>query len=92
MDAKELTLTVELEQEEDGRWIAEILELPGVMSYGDSQKQALAKVKVLAFQVITDRLSHFEDPLTGQSEIMEPPDEYLAGLDLLRFTSVSVAI
>lgn len=51
---------VELEQEEDGRWIAEILEIPGVMTYGATPEQAKAKVQALALRVLADRLEHGE--------------------------------
>jgi predicted RNase H-like HicB family nuclease len=47
--------TVEFDREEDGRWIAEVPELPGVMVYGDTQPDALARVKALAFRVLADR-------------------------------------
>ena len=49
-------MTIELEREEDGRWLTEIPELPGVMAYGGSQEEALAKVKALALRVMADRL------------------------------------
>ena len=49
-------MKIEVEREEDGRWIAEVPELPGVMAYGKTQAQALAKVEALALRVITDRL------------------------------------
>lgn len=51
---------VELEQESDGRWIAEVMELPGVMTYGKSRQQALAAAEALALRVIADRLEHGE--------------------------------
>jgi predicted RNase H-like HicB family nuclease len=47
--------TVEFSREEDGRLIAEVPELPGVMVYGDSKVTVLAKVKALAFRVLADR-------------------------------------
>jgi predicted RNase H-like HicB family nuclease len=47
--------TVEFDREEDGRWIAEVPELPGVIVYGDSKETALANVKALAFRVLADR-------------------------------------
>jgi predicted RNase H-like HicB family nuclease len=53
-------LRVESEREEDGRWIAEVPALPGVMTYGDTETQARAKVKVLALRVIADRLENGE--------------------------------
>jgi predicted RNase H-like HicB family nuclease len=51
---------IEVEQETDGRWLAEVLELPGVMSYGASQDEAIAKVQALALRVVADRLEHNE--------------------------------
>jgi predicted RNase H-like HicB family nuclease len=51
---------IEIEREEDGRWIAEVPELPGVMAYAKTQAQALAKVEALALRVIADRLDHGE--------------------------------
>lgn len=48
--------TIETEQEEDGRWIAEILELPGVLIYGENQENAIANVQSLALRVIADKL------------------------------------
>jgi predicted RNase H-like HicB family nuclease len=57
----ELMLKVEIEHEEDGRWIAEVPALPGVLTYGDTEAQARAKVKALALRVIADRLENGED-------------------------------
>lgn len=51
-----MNYTIEIEQEEDGRIIAEVMELPGVLAYGKTQKEAIAKVQALALQVITSRL------------------------------------
>ncbi|HVV72594.1 MAG TPA: type II toxin-antitoxin system HicB family antitoxin, partial [Verrucomicrobiae bacterium] len=53
-------MTIELDQEQDGRWLTEIPELPGVMAYGSSQEEALAKVKALALRVMADRQEHGE--------------------------------
>lgn len=53
-------LLVESEQEEDGRWIAEVVALPGVMAYGDTKAEAAAKAKALALRVIADRLENGE--------------------------------
>ena len=50
----------EVEQEEDRRWIAEVLELPGVMAYGSSPDDAKAKVRALALRVLADRLRYGE--------------------------------
>ena len=54
-------LKVEIEREEDGRWIAEVPALLGVLTYGDTVAQARAKVKALALRVIADRLENGED-------------------------------
>lgn len=55
-----IILSVELEQEEDGRWIAEISELPGVLAYGKTVEDAQAKAQALALRVMADRLEHGE--------------------------------
>lgn len=55
-----MRLTIEFDQEEDGRWIAEVPELPGVMVYGITQRDALLKVQTLALRVLADRLEHNE--------------------------------
>ncbi|MFQ5923937.1 MAG: type II toxin-antitoxin system HicB family antitoxin [Anaerolineales bacterium] len=55
-----MTLRIETEQEEDGRWIAEVPELPGVMAYGATLDGAKAKVQALALRVVADRLEHGE--------------------------------
>ncbi len=51
---------LEVEREEDGRWIAEVSELPGVLVYGDSMEQAQAKAQALALRVLADRLDNGE--------------------------------
>jgi predicted RNase H-like HicB family nuclease len=51
---------IESEPEEDGRWLAEILELPGVLAYGESEAEARAKAQALALRVIAERLEHGE--------------------------------
>ena len=53
-------MKIEIDREVDGRWIAEITDLPGVMAYGDSQADAVAKAKALALRVMADRLDHGE--------------------------------
>jgi len=55
-----LTLRVEIEQEADGRWIAEVPDLPGVMAYGATSDEARARVQALALRVVADRLEHGE--------------------------------
>jgi predicted RNase H-like HicB family nuclease len=54
-------MNIEIEREEDGRWIAEVPDLPGVMAYGQSKKEAVSKVKALALRVLADRLEHGEE-------------------------------
>ena len=51
-------LNVETEREEDGRWIAEVPALPGVMVYGATREEALARVEALALRVLADRVEH----------------------------------
>ncbi len=50
----------EIEQEEDGRFLAEVVDLPGVMAYGETADLALAHVQALALRVLADRLDHDE--------------------------------
>jgi predicted RNase H-like HicB family nuclease len=55
---KELKFQIELDREEDGRWIAEIASLPGVMAYGKTKPEAVAKVKALALRVLADQVEN----------------------------------
>ena len=55
-----MNLAIELEREDDGRWIAEIDELDGVLVYGDTKEDAIRNVKTLALRVIADRLENGE--------------------------------
>ena len=55
-----ITFKVEIERENDGRWLAEVVELPGVLAYGESQQAALSRVQALALRVIAERLEHGE--------------------------------
>ena len=55
-----MNLNIECEQEADGRWLAEVPELPGVLAYGGSAEEATAKVEALALQVLAERLEHHE--------------------------------
>ena len=73
-----LKLELELEREAgSGRWIADIVSLPGVMVYGATKAEAIRKAQALAFEVIGDRLAHGEDLLTGQPRKVQRP---LAGV------------
>ena len=53
-----MILPIEAEQEEDGRWIAEITTLSGVMVYGRAREEAIPRVEALALRVLVDRLEH----------------------------------
>ena len=53
-------MKIEIEREEDGRWIAEVSDLPGVLAYGKTRDEAIARVEALALRVIADRLDHGE--------------------------------
>lgn len=57
---EETTMRIEIEREEDGRWIAEVPDLPGVMVYGQTREEAISKVEALALRVIADRIEHGE--------------------------------
>jgi predicted RNase H-like HicB family nuclease len=52
--------TIETEQEEDGRWLAEVLELPGALAYGATREEAVAHVQALGLRVLADRIEHGE--------------------------------
>ena len=55
-----MSLTIEVEEEEDGRWLAEVPQLPGVLAYGASPDEAMSKAEVLALRVLAERLEHGE--------------------------------
>ena len=55
-----MNLHIECEREDDGRWLAEVPQLPGVLAYGDSANDAMAKVQILALRVLTERLENNE--------------------------------
>ncbi len=50
--------TIETEKETDGRWIAEVMEIPGVMKYGKTREEALAQAEALALRVMADSIEH----------------------------------
>ncbi len=58
-----MKFTVETEQETDGRWIAEIVELPGVMKYGKTRKEAASQAEALALRVMAERIEQGEHPV-----------------------------
>ncbi len=55
-----MKLSIECEREEDGRWLAEVPELPGALAYGATAEEAMAKAEVLALQVVAERTEHGE--------------------------------
>jgi predicted RNase H-like HicB family nuclease len=55
-----MPLTLEVEHEEDGRWIAEVPDLPGVLAYGQTRQEAIDRAQALALRVLADRLDHGE--------------------------------
>jgi predicted RNase H-like HicB family nuclease len=60
-----VTLSIELEREDDGRWIAEVLEIPGVMCYGTTREEAIGNTERPAIEVIADRIAHGEMPASS---------------------------
>jgi predicted RNase H-like HicB family nuclease len=55
-----MKFTLECEREDDGRWIAEVPQLPGVLAYGVSADEAMSRAEVLALRVLAERLEHGE--------------------------------
>jgi predicted RNase H-like HicB family nuclease len=53
-------LKIEVEREDDGRWLAEIADLPGVLAYGQTREEAIERAKALSLRVMADRLEHGE--------------------------------
>jgi predicted RNase H-like HicB family nuclease len=51
-----MNFKIEFDREEDGRWIAEIIDLPGVLAYGSSKREAESKVEALALRVVADKI------------------------------------
>jgi predicted RNase H-like HicB family nuclease len=73
-----VNLTIDLDREEDGRWIAEALEIPGVMCYGETRDEAISNTERLAIEVIADRIAHGELPSSALCVSFRIPDEQLA--------------
>jgi len=55
-----MPLTIEVEQEDDGRWLAEVPDIPGVLAYGETRDEAIERVQALSLRVLADRLDHGE--------------------------------
>ena len=73
-----MKLTIDLDREEDGRWIAEGLELPGVMCYGQTGDEAISNTERLAIEVIADRIAHGELPSSALAVAFTIPDQHMA--------------
>ena len=58
-----MNLQLEIDREDDGRWVAEIPSLPGVMGYGETREEAISKAQALALRVIAERIEFGEHPL-----------------------------
>jgi predicted RNase H-like HicB family nuclease len=56
-----MPLSIEIEQEDDGRWLAELPDLPGVLAYGPTRDAAVSAARALALRVLADRVEHGED-------------------------------
>lgn len=55
-----MSLKIESEREDDGRWLAEVMDLSGAMAYGATREEAVARAQALALRIIADRLEHGE--------------------------------
>lgn len=55
-----MNFTIESEREDDGRWLAEVPQLPGVLAYGATRREAMSRAQILALRVIAERLEHGE--------------------------------
>jgi predicted RNase H-like HicB family nuclease len=66
-------LSVEIDREDDGRWIAEVPDLPGVISYGQTRDEAVVRVQALALRVLADRLDHGEKIPEVASQFLVTP-------------------
>jgi len=68
-----VTLKVEIEREEDGRWLAEVVDLPGVPAYGSGPEGALRAVRALALRVLADKIEHGDlDSQADRFELLLP--------------------
>lgn len=68
-----MALPIEIEQEDDGRWLAEVPDLPGVMAYGATPAGAVARVKSLALRALADRIGHGEPIPAGAAGLFAVP-------------------
>jgi predicted RNase H-like HicB family nuclease len=68
-----MALLIELEREDDGRWLAEIPELPGVLTYGATAAEAIARVQALGIRVLADHVEHGEPVPAGVASLFAVP-------------------
>ncbi len=73
-----MNLSIEIDREDDGRWIAEAVELPGVMCYGNTRNEAISNTERVAIEVIADRIAHGEMPSSALAVSFAILDEQLA--------------
>lgn len=73
-----VNLTIETDRETDGRWIAEAVELPGVMCYGQTRDEAISNTERLAIEVIADRIAHGQLPSSSLGVSFTLADQHLA--------------
>ena len=71
-------LSIELDREDDGRWIAEAVELPGAMTYGATREEAISNTERLAIEIIADRIQHGELPSSALNVSFQVLREQLA--------------
>ncbi len=75
-----MNITIDLDREEDGRWIAEAIQLSGVMCYGQTRDEAISRVRKLAIEVIADSIVDGEMASSALAISFVIPDERAAGL------------
>jgi predicted RNase H-like HicB family nuclease len=68
-----MPLPIEVEQEDDGRWLAEVPDLPGVLAYGASRAEAISRVKALGLRALADRVEHGEELPAGVTGLFAVP-------------------
>lgn len=68
-----MPLLIEVEQESDGRWIAEVPAFPGAMTYGSTRQEAIDRVRALSLRVLADRLEHGESVTQVDAVFAEAP-------------------
>jgi predicted RNase H-like HicB family nuclease len=72
-------LSIEIDREDDGRWIGEALELPGVITYGETREEAISNTERLAIEVIADRVRHAELPPSALNVSFRVMSEQMVG-------------